>query len=337
MKIRLIAATIVLAWFTAGPGLAVGEAQCRENADCGAQQYCQKSTGDCDGVGTCATMPTICPDVWDPVCGCDGSTFGNACEAAAAGINVAFEGECLDPPCQNNGDCSQGEFCQKTDGDCDGDGTCAAMPTMCLYVWDPVCGCDGSTYANECSASMAGVSVESQGECPPPPCQDNDDCAQGEFCQKSDGECDGQGLCADEPPACFDVWDPVCGCDGSTYANECEAAVSWTSVAYEGECLVACSSHQDCSLSEYCDTAHNGCFGAGACRERPTQCTQEYDPVCGCNELTYGNPCEAATLGLTVAKPGDCGQCPFDPSADCIFSDALETGGTSRWSRVVGD
>jgi hypothetical protein len=39
----------------------------------------------------------MCPDIWAPVCGCDGNTYANGCVAAGARINVAYEGECASP------------------------------------------------------------------------------------------------------------------------------------------------------------------------------------------------------------------------------------------------
>ncbi|MFT5778553.1 MAG: hypothetical protein ACI837_001509 [Crocinitomicaceae bacterium] len=35
-------------------------------------------------------------------------------------------------------------------------------------------------------------------------------------------------------------------------------------------------------------------------------CADIYDPVCGCNNVTYGNSCEANNAGITYYEEGPC-------------------------------
>lgn len=97
---------------------------------CDDDEYCAYEPGDhcgfADAGSTCEPRPEFCPEIFAPVCGCDGETYGNSCDAAAAGTGVMHDGECAPPPpggfCGGiaNIQCPDGQVCvQNPDSNCD--------------------------------------------------------------------------------------------------------------------------------------------------------------------------------------------------------------------------
>lgn len=64
--------------------------------------------------------------------------------------------------------CDAGFYCELPAGFCssaDLGGLCTGIPAACTSDFNPVCGCDGVTYPNDCARGMAQVQKDHDGAC----------------------------------------------------------------------------------------------------------------------------------------------------------------------------
>ena len=164
---------------------------------------------------------------------------------------------------------------------------------LCTTEYNPVCGCNGITYSNPCVAEIsAGVTQYTFGEC-----ETSVDCV--DLGNTDFGECEmamGIALINGECSA-------VSGCGWEV------GGVDYSVFAYD--------TLEDCEFE-----CGDGCVDTSII-DPQVQCGADYEPVCGCNNVTYWNACFAEFHnGVVDFTAGPC-SCPdpslIDPDTDCTL------------------
>ncbi|MDX9720894.1 MAG: Kazal-type serine protease inhibitor domain-containing protein [Myxococcota bacterium] len=321
---------------------------CFSDFDCPPDTLCSVD-GEC--VSSCQ-----CSDLFEPVCGSNGETFANACEARCANVEIVSYSPCpTDCPalnCENS--CSFGYAVGP-----DACPTCACNSAcdLCGAEVNPVCSANGITYVNRCLAECTGELVAYTGSC-------RSQCAALHCAQSCEAgfvlDEGGCPTCDCAPLVECKELSAVCGSHGGSYSSPCAAQRDGVEVVYSGACPnIFCADQAACPLGTQCVKPPEGepcvlaadgesCLGlcyreqscgseadlpcpfgytciTGRCESR-CQCSALFNPVCGVNGELYDNACSAACQGVAVSKVGYC--CPaFSCELDCPFGYAQDING----------
>jgi hypothetical protein len=175
---------------------------------------------------------------------------------------------------------------------------------------------DGGGEAATCRAGAAG------------------DCPLGQVCDVRSCAAGAAGSCVAVSAVCTADWVPVCGCAGKTYWNDCERRAGGTAWSRDGACdATPCEPFigLGCGTGEIC--AVIGCVPgmAGTCAARPRNCASGGAPACGCDGVTYADPCAALDGDMPLNHAGACAALPCMPVCETL------SGGGTAWRNRCGD
>jgi hypothetical protein len=346
---------------------------CNADSDCPADAFCECRRGSCTKTaGVCTSRPQVCPDVVAPVCGCDGTTYGNDCLrqqagacrlhdgtcVATGGCFDTIAGQCTGRPCSPADGCPlPNEFCSPACGSPPPTGTC--FDTLARKCTKEACGPDHPCLPNEFCL----------GTCPPPrptgrcfvtvdeQCS-AEPCGPGVPCRNPNEFCDPRCLgttctidtdCGDGNPCTIDhcvsgTCEHACVCLAPDGASSCcpgPAAL----------CVVPCGVSADgtcggaCSLDAVCTATDDGC----ACVSRTPTCGDTF-PTCDgscpvdsvCASVTGAPACQCMPISCVGGCPTPTPTPITDPTprfptptptlTPLPPGTYANTGGTCRWT-----
>jgi hypothetical protein len=269
-------------------------------------------------LGAAAVLAIACGDDGDktgrgqaPARGVGKADGSNSCQGHCGGMAPA--GCWCDTQCVTWGDC-----CPDKVEACDNDG--GPAPKLCEGHCGGQapegCWCDAEceTYG-DCCPDKTETCDSSSG------CKNNDECADDEYCEFGTGACISptfdilSGTCQTRPEVCYEIYAPVCGCDGQTYSNDCHAHGAGQSIAHEGACP-GCENDDDCT-DGFCRCVDDSCTG-----KECADWSQEGDT---CGGFTPPHMITRCAPGLFCLAPGAAYDAPGVCAKQCAL--ILETEG----------